>query len=122
MYEFTVFRKPNNLAAQWQLRHEGKLVAATLVGKSYTAEIEGVLLKVHVSMNRWVTISPGLERSPALQPMDVLQPGKDIVAASYLADDLGIGEVAQGWLKTAFPMWPDSRFNPGGSITASRLE
>ena len=102
MYEFTVFTKPNNLAAQWQLRHEGKLVAATLVGKSYTAEIEGVLLKVYVSMNRWVTLRPGHEISPALQPKDVLQPGKDKIHATYQMDDLGIGEVAQGWVKTAF--------------------
>ena len=102
MYEFTVFKKPNNSDAQWQLRYKGKLVAAALVDQAYTAEIEGEKLKFMVSSRKWATISPGHEISPALQPKDVLQPGKDTVLLQDIVQDQA--ENSAGWLKTVFQL------------------
>ena len=108
MYEFTVFTKSNItdpfeiVIPRWQLRHDGILVAAAPLGRVYAFNHNGIIVKAAVSKSLWTTLRPGHKISPALQPKDVLQPGKDTVHATYQMDDLGIGEVAQGWAKTAF--------------------
>ena len=121
MYEFTVFKKPNAETPQWQLRHNGILVAAARLGQGYTTKLEGIVVSVAVSHRLWATVSKGHEISPALQPKDVLQPGKDTVHNAYEVDDLGIG-VDQGWVKTAISLRHEKQLKPGGNITTSRHE
>lgn len=85
---------------RWQLRENGKLIAAALLGRVYTCELaSGRIVRVNVSNNLWVTICPGKDVSPELQPRDVMQPGKDSLIFSETFDDLILND-GSSWIKT----------------------